>query len=481
MENRLFDTTVQKLKYEVIKELIRAYDNGLKNDIFYDIPIKIMPGPQASLRCCVYKERAILQERLKLAMGGDKTNPNVVEVIDIACDECPVDGIFVTPACRGCISHRCVEVCPKNAITIENKHAVVDKSKCIECGKCTQACPYNAIILQKRPCVLSCKANAIKVNADKKAVIDNNKCVGCGACVYQCPFGAISDKSYILDILDLLKNSERNTKYKVYAIIAPSIVAQFNYARIEQVISGVKELGFYDVLETALGADLTLDNEADELKEHGTLTTSCCPSFVKFIQINFPDLVKYISSTPSPMAMAGRLIKALDPTAKVVFVGPCTSKKFEYKLDSVKDYIDGVMSFEELQAFFDARNIDVSALPDAPLDNASYYGRIFARSGGIQEGITALAEERGFEVKPVAMSGLAECRKHLAMLKAGKSPYNFFEGMACDGGCVNGALCLHHAPKSLTDVNKYGEMAKEKTVHNSVKLYKMAKGETDKN
>ncbi|MDE6293705.1 MAG: monomeric [FeFe] hydrogenase [Clostridiales bacterium] len=480
MENRLFDTTVQKLKYEVIKELIIAYDKGLDNGIFHDIPIKIMPGPHASLRCCVYKERAILQERLKLAMGGDKDNPNVVEVIDIACDECPVDGIFVTPACRGCISHRCIEACPKNAISIEDKHAVVDKSKCIECGKCTQACPYNAMILQKRPCVLSCKANAIKVNADKKAVIDTNKCVGCGACVYQCPFGAISDKSYILDALEILKNSENNTKYKVYAIIAPSIVAQFNYARIEQVITGMQQLGFSQVVETALGADLTLDEEANELKEKGLLTTSCCPSFVKYVQINFPDLYKHVSHTPSPMVMAGKLIKAMDPTAKVIFVGPCTSKKFEYKQDIAKDYIDCVISFEELQAFLDARGVDVSTLPDTHLDNASYYGRIFARSGGIVEGVKALAAERGFEAHPVAMSGLDECRKQLTLLKLHKSPFNFFEGMACDGGCVNGALCLHHAPKSLTDVNKYGEMAKEKTVDNSVKLYNMAIGKDDK-
>lgn len=477
MQNRLFDTTVQQLKYEVIKELIRAYDKGLDNSIYHDIPISIRPGPQASLRCCVYKERAILQERLKLAMGGDKNNPNVVEVIDIACDECPVDGIFVTPACRGCISHRCVEVCPKNALHIEDKHCVVDKDKCIECGKCTQACPYNAIILQKRPCVLSCKADAIKVNSDKKAEIDNNKCVGCGACVYQCPFGAIQDKSYILDVLDLIKNSENNTKYKVYAIIAPSIVAQFNYARIEQVITGMTKLGFSQVVETAIGADLTLDREADELKEHGTLTTSCCPSFVKYIKVNYPDLVKYISSTPSPMVMAGKLIKALDPTAKVVFVGPCTSKKFEFKQDIAKDYVDCVMSFEELQAFLDARDIDVSTLEDTVLDNASYYGRIFARSGGITEGVTYLAKERGFEANPIAMSGLEECKKNLLLLKLNKSPYNFFEGMACDGGCVNGALCLHHGPKSLTDVNKYGAMAKEKTVDNSVKLYGFAGGD----
>ena len=104
MQNRLFDTTVQQIKYEVIKELIKAYDNGLNNEIFHDIPIKIMPGPQASLRCCVYKERAILQERLKLAMGGDKDNKNVVEVIDIACDECPVDGPRAGGAFRTAVS-----------------------------------------------------------------------------------------------------------------------------------------------------------------------------------------------------------------------------------------------------------------------------------------------------------------------------------------------------------------------------------------
>ncbi len=481
MQNRLFDTAVQELKYKVIKELIRAYDSGLNNEIYRDIPIKIMPGPKASLRCCVYKERAILQERLKLAMGGDRNNKNVVEVIDIACDECPVDGIFVTPACRGCISHRCVEACPKGAISIVDKHSVVDKEKCIECGKCAAACPYNAIILQKRPCVASCKANAIKVNADKKAVIDNDKCVGCGACVYQCPFGAIADKSYILDALDILKNSEGNKKYKVYALIAPAIVAQFNYARIEQIVTGMKKLGFFDVVETALGADMTLSREAEELAERGTMTSSCCPSFVRYVEINFPELAKYISSTPSPMVMAGRLIKAMDKTAKVIFVGPCTSKKFEYKSEKAAGSVDCVLSFEELQAFLDARNIDVSTLEDTYLDNASYYGRIFARSGGLTEGVAAMAKEHGFDAKPVAMSGLEECKKNLLMLKVGKSPFNFFEGMACDGGCVNGALCLHHGPKSLTDVNKYGAEAKEKTVENTVKLFKLSGALDDAN
>lgn len=470
---RLFDTKVQELKYEVIKELIRAYDRSEMDDMYMTIPKKIMPGPKPTMRCCVYKERAILQERIKLAAGGDKDDPNVIKVIDIACDECPVDGILVTQSCRGCIVHRCAEVCPKGAITIVNQHAVVDKDKCIECGRCVNACPYSAIIMQKRPCVKSCKANAISVNADKTAVIDDKKCVGCGACVYQCPFGAISDKSYILDALELIKNSDNNKKYKVYAVIAPAIVSQFNYARIEQVVTGMKQLGFHQVVEAALGADIALSHEAEELSEKGVLTTSCCPCFVRYIELNFPELTKYISTSPSPMVLAGQLIKKFDPEGKVIFVGPCSGKKAEFKLEKTGGAIDCVLSFEELQAFFDAREIEISALEDTALNNASYYGRIFARSGGITEGVTELCRQKGFDARPLAMNGLEECKKGLLPLKVGKSPFNFFEGMACEGGCINGALCLHHGQKNAQDVDKYGEKAKEQTVDNSVKLFKL--------
>ena len=255
---RIFDTAVQKLKYDVLKAIIRNEYEHCYDNIYIDIPKEISPGPKATMRCCIFKERAIVQERIKLAQGGDKNNPNVVEVIDIACDECPIGGIFVTPACRGCIVHRCQEACPKDAIQIIDHKAVVDKSKCIECGKCTQACPYGAIIHQKRPCVTSCKVKAISVGEDKKAVIDNKKCISCGACVYQCPFGAIVDKSLVLDAIKILKESENNTKYHVYAVIAPSIVSQFKYAKIEQVVTGMRKLGFHQIVEAALGADITL-------------------------------------------------------------------------------------------------------------------------------------------------------------------------------------------------------------------------------
>ncbi|MCR5013814.1 MAG: 4Fe-4S dicluster domain-containing protein [Bacteroidales bacterium] len=470
--SKLFDTSVQLEKYSVLKEVIRrAYEGGLE-DAYLEIPKLISPGPKAENRCCVYKERAIVQDRIKLAMGGDKNNPNVIEVIDSACDECPIEGIYVTPACRGCMVHSCKEVCPKNAITIVNHRATVDKDLCVECGLCTKACPYSAIILQHRPCMVSCKVKAISMDAEKKAKIDNEKCISCGACVYKCPFGAISDKSLVLEIIDILKKSENNTKYKVYAVIAPSIVSQCRFGRVTQVVTAIKKLGFHQVVEAALGADMTLYREAQEWNEKKMLTTSCCPSFVAFVQKNYPTLTPYISSSVSPMVETARLIKRSDPTGKVIFIGPCSSKKMEYRLEKTGGAIDSVMSFEELQAFVDARGIDTTQMEDSELNNASFYGRIFAKSGGIAQGVADVAASMGVEgVKPIAMNGIDECRAQLAKLKAGKALENFFEGMACDGGCLNGPLCITHSPRNIVDVDKYGNEAKEKTIFNTVKLF----------
>lgn len=275
---RKFDTKVQHLKYKVLREVARyAWSDQLLEKIT-DIPQVIVPGKEATMRCCIYKERAIVSERIKLAMGGDKTNPNVIEVIDIACDECPVSGYDVTESCRGCIAHRCEDVCKRGAITYdEHQKAHIDKSKCVNCGACARVCPYSAIINRKRPCENACKIKAIHMGEDKAACIDNSKCISCGACVYQCPFGAIVDKSFILNVIDLIKKSENNQEYKVYAVIAPSISSQFSYAKLGQVITGIEKLGFYHVVEAALGADMVAFSESRELTERDDfMTSSCC-------------------------------------------------------------------------------------------------------------------------------------------------------------------------------------------------------------
>ena len=240
----LFDTFVQKMKYNVLREVAKlAYNDELTPQRIMDISTKIIPEGKPMFRCCIYKERAIINQRVAMALGGDEDG-NVVGVLPIACDECPVDGIQVTAACRGCLAHRCMDNCPRGAISIVDHHAIIDKSKCVECGKCMSVCPYSAIVKHVRPCVRACKAEAIYIDKEtEKAVINKDKCISCGACVYQCPFGAITDKSYMLDVIDIIKKSENNTKYKVFAVVAPSISSQFTYAKLGQVIKGLKEQG----------------------------------------------------------------------------------------------------------------------------------------------------------------------------------------------------------------------------------------------
>ncbi len=472
---RKFDTKVQHLKYRVLKEVARlAWEDKLLENLL-EIPQTLVPGKTSTMRCCVYKERAILSERVKIAMGGDKEKPNVIEVIDIACDECPSAGYEVTDSCRGCLAHRCEDVCKKGAISFDHNHtAHIDKSKCVNCGQCAKVCPFFAIINRKRPCQNACKIKAISINEDNAASIDNEKCTACGACVYQCPFGAITDKSYILNIIDIIKNSNNNEKYKVYAIVAPSISSQFTYAKLGQVIKGLKELGFYTVVEAALGADMVALSESQELYEKGFLTSSCCPAFVKYIESAFPEILPLVSHNPSPMVALAEYIKKTDETAKVIFIGPCTAKKAEAQKDEVAKFVDSVMTFEELQALFDSRDIDITMLSEDVLDNASYFGRIFARSGGLSDAVAQAMNEQNidFDLKPVVCDGIEACRTALMKKKKNVLDANFIEGMACVGGCIGGAGCLTHGEKNKAEVDRYGEEALEKNISDAVSILK---------
>lgn len=470
---RKFDTKVQHLKYKVLREVARLAWNDTLYKNLLDIPKTIIPGTKPTMRCCVYKERAILSERVKLAMGGNSDNPNVIEVIDIACDECPVGGYEVTNACRGCLAHRCEDVCRFGAISFDSNHiAHIDKSKCKECGACSKVCPYSAILSLKRPCQNACKIKAISMNENKSAIIDNNKCISCGACVYQCPFGAITDKSYILDVINMLKNAK---DHKLYAVVAPSISSQFTYANLGQVITGLKKLGFHTVIEAALGADMVAQAESKELAEKGFLTSSCCPAFVAYIEKTFPQLKEYVSHNLSPMATISKYIKDTTPNSKIVFIGPCTAKKAEIQKENVKPYVDSALTFEELQALFDSRDIDITSLEEGVLDNASYFGRIFARCGGLADAVAQGLKEQGltdFALKAVSCDGIEECR--VALLKKSRNllDANFIEGMACVGGCIGGAGCLTHGEKNKAEVDKYGREALEKTISDAISVLK---------
>ena len=340
---------------------------------------------------------------------------------------------------------------------------------------CAKVCPYSAIVNRKRPCQNACKIKAISISEDNAAKIDDEKCIQCGACVYQCPFGAISDRSYILNVIDMLKRSENNSKYKVYALVAPAIGSQMHYAKLGQVITGIKKLGFYTVVEVALGADMVAQAESMELAEKGFLTSSCCPAFVRYVKTAFPALAPYISHNLSPMGTIARYIKEHEPNVKTVFIGPCTAKKAEVQLDEVKPYVDAAITFEELQALFDSRDIDLTALEEDVLDNASYFGRIFARSGGLSDAVAEGLKEQqldAFELKACTCDGIEECKAALLRKSKNVLDANFIEGMACISGCIGGAGNLTHGEKNKAAVDQYGREALEKTIADAVSVLK---------
>ncbi len=471
---RTFETDVQLLKYRVLKAVAKRAYEGTLMESYYEIPKLISPGPKPTMRCCVYKERAIVQERVRLAMGGDRRNPNIIEVIEIACDECPVERYMVSESCRGCISQRCIKTCPKQAISKKNGKAHIDFDLCIECGRCAKVCPYGAITEHVRPCERSCKVGAIHMNEEKKAEINPEKCISCGACSYACPFGAIMDKSFMVDAINIIRNKKEN--YKTVAIVAPAIAAQFDGVTLGQVATAIRHLGFDYVVEAAIGADMVADKEAEELVEKGFLTSSCCPAFVDYIKKHVPELADKVSHNLSPMAEIGKFVKlGGESPVKCIFIGPCTAKKAEMRLPNVDLWIDSVLTFEELQAMIDAREIEMESLEETSMNDASYFGRIFGRSGGLTEAVLEVIKEKGldFEVKAEACDGIEACKAALLKAKFGKLDKNFIEGMACVGGCVGGAASLNHEPKSRMKVDKYGKDSDKENVRQAIDTYKV--------
>ena len=458
---RIFDTSVQLLKYNVLREVVRkAWNDRLLEEVL-DIPQIIVPGKKPTMRCCVYKERAIAAERVKFAMNLDPDAERIITPLEIACDECPSDGYYVTESCRGCLSHHCVDVCRKKAITYTHgRGAFIDSSVCVNCGQCAKVCPFSAIVDRKRPCQTACKLNAISSSEDGCAVIDYSKCTGCGSCVYQCPFGAIVDRSFILNVVRLLKERQKDESKKLCAVIAPAISSQFTYAKTGQVISGIRKLGFDMVVEAAHGADMVAQRESRELAERGFLISSCCPAFVRFVKDAYPELAPHISQSLSPMATIAKHMKEKFPGIRTVFIGPCTAKKEEIGLPEVKPWVDSVLTFEELQALFAGMDVDITELDESPMDDmASYFGRIFARCGGLASAVEQALKEQGitdFELKPISCDGIEECRAALHRKKYNRLDANFIEGMACIGGCIGGAGCMTHEAQSRQLVEKYG-------------------------
>lgn len=473
---RKFVTDINKIKYEVCVEVAKAaFANQLEEKID-EIPYIIIPGKTPQYRCCVYREREIIRQRVRLAEGHSAVagydDKNIVQILPAACEGCPINRFNVTENCQMCMAKKCMGACNFGAITFEQGRAHIDHKKCKECGKCAEACPYNAIADLMRPCKRSCPVDAISLDEDMIVVIDEEKCINCGQCIVNCPFGAISDKSFMVDVIKLI-----NGGAKVYAMVAPAIEGQFGPdVSVGMIRSAIKDLGFTDMYEVSLGADFVAQNEAEELaealEEGRKMTTSCCPAFVNMIKKHFPQVLKNMSTTVSPMTATGRLIKAMDPEAVCVFIGPCIAKKGEV-IDSITyGGADYAMTYEELTSMFEAKDID-PANYEEELQQGSKYGKEFSVSGGVTASVLEVFKEKNqdVDVKVNRCNGALECKKALMMLKVGRLPEDFIEGMACVGGCVNGPAMINKDRTHMKDRNTQIAKADDRGIVDNVAQY----------
>ena len=450
--------------------------NTLHNETY-----KALPGEVARYRENIFRERAVFGERLRMALGLDArtaadTGPitegieeidvdtrvfkePLVSVIKIACEACPERFIHISDNCRFCLAHPCSNVCPKNAISPGDGRMVIDQEKCIKCKKCLAECPYHAILETGRPCAEACGVKAIASDYLGRAEIEPEKCVACGACITACPFGAITDKSQIYQVVKAIKKNDT----PVYGIIAPSFTGQFgSLITSAQVKAAIRQLGFADVIEVGLGADLTTMNEAKEFletvpKERPYMGTSCCFSWKMMVQKNFPDQDPLISESSTPMIYTAKQMKKRNANAKIVFIGPCISKKLEGLQPHVRDYVDFVITFEELMGMFVARDIEPGAIEtDEEMQDASTTGRGYAVQGGVAKAVVARAKEidPDREIVVENADGLADCVMLIRMAKAGKKNGMLLEGMACSGGCIGGpgtVVPRHRSRKANAD------------------------------
>ena len=476
---------ITDIRKKVFTEVARmAYDGGDYTKA-EDLPYIIVPGDQPLHRESVFLERAIAGERVRLAMGlsvrpvqtrslmtegmdhaaiaEQYYEPPLINIIPYACHACPTNQYRVTESCQNCLAASCQKVCPKGAISFVNGKSHNDPEKCIKCGKCAKACSYNAIIHMERPCQAACGMDAIGSDEHGRAVINQDKCVSCGQCLVSCPFGAIVDKGQIFQVIQSILKGDQ-----VIAIVAPAFIGQFGkHSTPEKFISAMKILGFDRVIEVAVGADMcTIEEAKDFLEkvpaEQNYMATSCCPAWHSMIYKLFPGEAKNISMTLTPMAFTARMMKKDHPGCKVVFVGPCAAKKLEAIREDIRSDVDFVLTFEELQGMFEAKEIDFEKIEGtAALNEGTAAGRGFAVSGGVAGAVTNLIHQTNpeLEVKTARAEGLRECRKLMTLAKAGKYNGCLLEGMACPGGCVAGAGTLLPVELAANVVGRYQKEA----------------------
>lgn len=471
------DENVITIKHKVLNEVAKLAFEGKLEEERDHIAGRLIPGPLPQFRCCIYKEREIIRQRVRLAEGkapGEEDDGNIIQVINSACEDCPISSYTVTENCQNCLGKACINACKFGAIEPGRHRSHIDASKCKECGQCAKACPYNAIAHLKRPCKFSCPVDAITYNEYGLSVINKDKCIRCGKCIHSCPFGAIGTKSFMVPVIEALKSGKH-----VYAMAAPATEGQFGPdITMASWRKAMKEIGFVDFYDVGLGGDMTAAYEAEEwteaYKEGKKKVTSCCPAFVNMVRMHFPQLADCVSTTVSPMCAVSRLIKAQDPEAVTVFIGPCVAKKSEVVDQQIEGNADFVLTYSEIRAIMRAKNVKLE-----PCENndqiASTFGKRFANSGGVTAAVLQSMKEADadIDVKVQKANGAAECKKALLLLRAGKLPFDFIEGMACEGGCVGGPSAYNDQFSSKKNRDALISQADDRGIHENLSRYQM--------
>jgi [FeFe] hydrogenase (group B1/B3) len=477
------NNNASKLKREILVRIARLQLEGKLAEGVHAIPRELAPSGSNPIRCCLYHDREILRHRVIAQLGCglekyddekrlaeyvqealDREKPTwpMMTVLDLACNACVRSHFMVTNACQACVARPCMVNCGKKAIEIKEGRAHIDSEKCVNCGLCLQNCPYHAIIKIPVPCEEACPVGAITKNENGRERIDYHKCIFCGQCMRECPFGAMMDKGQIVDVIKHIMNSKNMT-----ALYAPAAAAQFRVAP-GQLEGALLAAGFSNVIEVALGADMTADKEAEEFTERmekgeKMMTTSCCPAYVRAVRRHVPELADCISVTRTPMRYAAEIAKREYPGCITVFIGPCLAKRREGMDD---EFVDYVISIEELGALFVAKGIDVAQAAASPGNKLpTSTGRNFAKSGGVLQAVKARLTDSS-ALRETVIDGLDKAgMKRLAefgKIHTGKLPHtndtpNLIEVMACQGGCIAGPSVITNPKVAFTQLAKYAE------------------------
>lgn len=316
-------------------------------------------------------------------------------------------------------------------------------------------------------CVTACMFRALEIKEGKVSQNPEN-CIGCAKCIEACESKNLIFSKDAVRAVELVRES----KEPMYALMAPAYVGQFGEeATPGKIRSALKAMGFAGMIEVAAFADILTLKESLEfchhVKENGDfqLTSCCCPVWISMIRKDFQKIAGHLPASVSPMIACGRVIKRLHKGCKTIFIGPCLAKKAEIREPDLIGDIDLVLTFEELQDIFEALQVDFAGMAEDVNEHSATAGRLYARTGGVSRAVKECVEsiDSDCNVYPVCACGVVECKKLLETAKKGEPTGNFFEGMACDGGCVGGPKANLDRDTAKNYVDDYADAAKYRT------------------